>query len=459
MSILTRALSVVFLVCCAYWVVSAQTAVSSNLQDMVPSVNAQSAIVMHADSEEILWSQNADTALPIASLTKLMTAAVVIDSGLDLERVVRIIPSDVKRASTTYLRSNDRVTVETLLYLMMVGSDNAAARALARTVSSPKDFVKSMNALARELDLTQSIYTEPSGLSALNRASAQDLARLVLYTAKRSQSFLLNLLNTPIFHSRIGSRTVVVSNTNRFLNEKTVVSKTGYTSAAKYCLTLLFEGTHGEQYVVVVLGAPNSLARFEIGETFQRLLSEEETPFADLVESCGPVPETISDTGKTFIRTHEHLKTTAYYDKVGYAIGYGMHTWKGKKVTRSYPGRVTESEVEAEFDEQLRTYVKFVKTNVCAPMTQPMLDSLVSVAWNLGRVNTSILEKFDRNRPIMARDFLTTATVHRRPYPMLVNRRLREYLMFTGDYDAAMEGNTLHGLRQLTRGTQVIVGS
>lgn len=458
MSILTRALGVVLLVCCAYLVVSAQTAFHPNLQDMVSSVNAQSAIVVNADSAEVLWSQNAEVTHPIASLTKLMTAVVVMNSGIDLNRTVKILPSDVRKASTTYLRSSDRVTVETLMYLMMVGSDNAAARALARTVSTPKEFVKSMNGLAQELDLTQTVYAEPSGLSASNRASAQDVAKLVVYAAERSQSFLMNLLNTPIFQSRIGSRTVVVSNTNRFLNEKTVVSKTGYTAAAKYCLTLLFEGADGVRYVVVVLGAPNSLERFSIGDMFQRLLSEEEAPFAELTEPCGPMPDTISEAGKAFIRAHEQLKTTAYYDKVGYAIGYGMHTWKGKKVTRAYPGRVTESEVETEFDEQLRTYVNFVKTNVCAPLTQPMLDSLVSVAWNLGRVNTSILQKFERNRPIVARDFLTTATVRRRPYPMLVNRRLREYLMFSGNYDAAMDDNTLNGLRQLTRGSQVVVG-
>lgn len=459
MSALTRALGVVVLCCATYIVVSAQTVAHPNLHEYVSSVEARSAIVMHADSDEVIWSQNADVTHPIASLTKLMTAAVVANSEVDREQMVDITASDVRRASTTYLRLHDRVSVESLLYLMMVGSDNAAARALARTVSSPTAFVRSMNALAQELHLTQSVFDEPSGLSAENRASAHDVAKLVRYTAARSQSVLMNLLNTPIYQTRIGTRTVVVSNTNRFLTNQTVVSKTGYTSAAKYCLTLMIEGRNGERYIVVVLGAPTSQERFAIGELFQRLLTETPDPLAERTAVCGPMPDTISDAGKAFIRAHEHMQTTAYYDKVGYAIGYGMHTWRGRTVTRRYPGRVTLAEVEDEFDRQLHTHVKIVKTHVCAPLTQPMLDSLVSVTWNLGRVNTSILKKFDRNRPIVARDFLTTATVHRRPYPSLINRRLREYLMFSGDYDAAMDTNTLRGLRQLTHGTQVVMGS
>lgn len=460
MSKLTRVLGVVLLCCATYIVVSAQTTTEPNLRELVSTVNARSAIVVNADTHEVLWSQNANTTRPIASLTKLMTATVVMESGINLDTVVKIVPSDVRKASTTYLRTNDRVSVETLLYLMMVGSDNAAARALSRTVSSPREFVDSMNALAQTLGLEHTVYVEPSGLSMSNQASAQDLAKLLVYASERSESFLVRLMNTPIFQHRIGTRTVVVSNTNRFLDDKTLASKTGYTSAAKYCLTMLVEGLDGNRYAIVVLGAPTSLERFEIGKLFQRLLSQESGPVAALTDlPCGPTPLTISDAGKNFIRTHETLMLTSYYDKNGYAIGYGMHTWRGKKVTRTYPGHVTPHQVEDEFNRQLAAYTQFVLSNVCSPLTQPMLDSLVSVAWNLGRVNASIVQKLDNNRPIVAGDFLTTATVHRRPYPMLINRRLREYLLFSGNYEAAMDENTLQRLRQLTRGTQVVVGS
>ena len=470
MSLLTRAGIGVILVCCTYLAVSAQISASPNLREIVSSVNARSAIVMNADTHEVLWSQDAERTHPIASLTKLMTAVLVDDSGIPLDTTVSILHSDISRASTTYLRLHDRVTVETLLYLMSVGSDNAAARALARTVTAPRKFLTSMNSAAQELNLTQTVYADPAGLSASNQSSAHDLASLIVHATDRSRVLLTTLLSTPIFQTRIGKRSVVVSNTNRFMDRKTLATKTGYTSAAKYCLTMIVEGAHGERYVIVVLGAPTSKERFAIGEMFQHLLSPNDTILSDIpvaddpsayasTETCGPMPNTISEEGKFFIRTQETLRQTAYYDKVGYAIGYGMHTWQGQRVSRSHPGRVTADEVEDEFHQQLNTFVRIVKTHVCAPMTQPMLDSLVSVAWNLGRVNTSIVRKFDQNRPIVPRDFLTTATVRRRPLLALSTRRLREYLIFTGDYDAAMQGNTLGGLRRLTNGTQVIMHS
>ena len=119
MSRLTRVFGVVIFCCATYIVVSAQSFHHVDLQAAVQTVNAASAIVMNADTEEVLWSQNAEETRPIASLTKLMTATVVMESGIDLNRTVKIVPNDVRKASTTYLRANDRVSVETLLYLMI----------------------------------------------------------------------------------------------------------------------------------------------------------------------------------------------------------------------------------------------------------------------------------------------------------------------------------------------------
>jgi GH24 family phage-related lysozyme (muramidase) len=155
-------------------------------------------------------------------------------------------------------------------------------------------------------------------------------------------------------------------------------------------------------------------------------------------EKCGPRPEQISERGKAFIRQHEGLQLEQYYDRNGYAIGYGMHTWQGMPVTRTYPNSPTEADVEDEFDTQLMTYAHIVTQSTCAPLTSPMFDALVSVAWNTGRVNTSIVQKVDLGRAVDVRDFLMTATTQSQRNRVLVNRRLREYIMFTGDYDLAM---------------------
>ena len=153
---------------------------------------------------------------------------------------------------------------------------------------------------------------------------------------------------------------------------------------------------------------------------------------------CGPRPEQISERGKAFIRQYEGLQLDQYYDSIGYAIGYGMHTWQGMPVTRTYPDSPTEADVEDEFDVQLATYARIVTRSICAPLTSSMFDALVSVAWNTGHVNTSIVQKVDQGRAVDVRDFLMTATTQSQRNRVLVNRRLREYIMFTGDYDLAM---------------------
>ena len=154
--------------------------------------------------------------------------------------------------------------------------------------------------------------------------------------------------------------------------------------------------------------------------------------------NCGPRPKQISERGKAFIRQHEGLRLDQYYDSIGYAIGYGMHTWQGMPVTPTYPNSPTEADVEDEFETQLVTYAHIVTQSTCAPLTSSMFDALVSVAWNTGRVNTSIVRKVDQGRAVDVRDFLVTATTQSRRNRVLVNRRLREYIMFTGDYDLAM---------------------
>ena len=156
------------------------------------------------------------------------------------------------------------------------------------------------------------------------------------------------------------------------------------------------------------------------------------------IGDCGPQPEQISERGKAFIRQHEGLRLDPYYDRNGYAIGYGMHTWQGMPVTRTYPDSPTEADVEDEFDVQLATYAHIVTRSTCSPLTSPMFDALVSVAWNTGHVNTSIVQKVDQGRAVNVSDFLVTATTQSQRNRALVNRRLREYIMFTGDYDLAM---------------------
>lgn len=452
---MTRIICVVLLMCCAFGTLgAARTTDYRELQKSITSVTAESAIIMNADSFEVTWNQNDTDVQSIASLTKIMTAYVVLQDGVPLDKKVKITLPDVKRASVTYLRSGDVVTVETLLKLMVVGSDNAAARALARTsAKTAAAFVDRMNETAEMLDLEHTRYADPSGLDAGNRSTAFDIAKLLVSAERSAQDKLVGLFNTPVFQLKLGKRNLVVANTNRYMDEYTLASKTGYTSAAKYCLAVMFTAPNQQRYVLVILGAPSSTERWDIAKSFRTVMAEELDESYD-VDECGVRPTTISEQGKDFIRRYERLTTKPYFDHKGYAVGYGMHYWQGQKVTKRWPF-VEPHEVEDEFDVQLQKYASIVHDEVCAPLTQPMMDSLVSIAWNLGRVNTSITRKFESQRPIFTSDFTVTAKVKNRPYPKLVDRRLREFLMFTGDYDTAMDSKAV--VRAAAKGGTILI--
>src|SRR5687768_12265218 len=151
---------------------------------MVPAVRAEAAIVYNPVTQQVLWEENAQNARSIASITKVMTAVVFLEHALDLAQPVKIERSDVRAASTTYLRANDVVTPLDLLQLLLIGSDNAAARALARV--SPfgtAGFIERMNSKAQELGLSNTRYADPSGLLAANVSSAYDMARLISFAS------------------------------------------------------------------------------------------------------------------------------------------------------------------------------------------------------------------------------------------------------------------------------------
>ena len=99
---------------------------------LVPDVRAAAAIIFNPETGQVLWEENAQDKRSIASITKVMTAVVFLEDNPDLSQEVTIERSDVYAASTTYLRANERITLDNVLHLTLIASDNAAARALAR---------------------------------------------------------------------------------------------------------------------------------------------------------------------------------------------------------------------------------------------------------------------------------------------------------------------------------------
>ena len=231
--------------------------------ELVPDIRAEAAIIYNPVTHEVLWESNAQNQRSIASITKVMTAVVFLEHAIDLADEVEMVSTDVRAASTTYLRARDRLTTNDLLHLLLIGSDNAAARALARiSPFGSAGFIDRMNAKAQELGLEHTHYDDPSGLLDTNVSSAYDMARLISFASGDERiASIMRKSEQSVFTSR---RTILVHNTNRLVGGDVQVrgGKTGFIRKAGYCLATLLQPPQGDPIAVVVLGARSNAGRF-----------------------------------------------------------------------------------------------------------------------------------------------------------------------------------------------------
>jgi serine-type D-Ala-D-Ala endopeptidase (penicillin-binding protein 7) len=234
--------------------------------DLVPDIRAAAAIVYNPETNEVLWESNSQDQRSIASITKVMTATVFLENNPDVTQSVTMQRSDVFQASTTHLRANDQVTADDLLHLLLIASDNAAARALARiSPYGSEGFVRRMNEKADELGLQSTHYADPSGLLSENVSSAYDMARLITHVS--SDDRIASVMRTSEFTVVTARHRVIpFHSTNHLLGRSEIdvrAGKTGFITKAGYCLaTLLRLPTSGQQVAVVVLGARSNAGRF-----------------------------------------------------------------------------------------------------------------------------------------------------------------------------------------------------
>ncbi len=236
---------------------------------LVPDIRAAAAIIYDPASGKVLWEENSQDERSIASITKVMTAIVFLESATDLNQEIVITRADTLRASTTYLKTNDQIRLADLLHLLLLPSDNAAARALARISPLGYDgFIARMNQKAEDLGLDHTAYVDPSGLMSDNISSAYDMARLIAFASEDDR--IGPIMRTPEYSFRTaaprGGRIITVHSTNQILRAGDVDvrgGKTGFISKAGYCLaTLLKLPQGGPSLAVVVLGANSNLGRF-----------------------------------------------------------------------------------------------------------------------------------------------------------------------------------------------------
>jgi D-alanyl-D-alanine endopeptidase (penicillin-binding protein 7) len=234
--------------------------------DLVPDIRAAAAIIFNPANGEVLWQENAQDKRSIASITKVMTTVVFLEDNPDLSQDVTVERSDVYAASTTYLRANERLPLSEVLHLVLIASDNAAARILARVShGGTASFVERMNEKALELGLENTSFADPSGLNPDNLSSAYDLSRLISFAAADER--IAPIMRTATYTVKTNRRTINIHSTNRLVMEKmdgmdVMGGKTGFISKAGYCLATLLRLPQGNQVAVVVLGAQSNPGRF-----------------------------------------------------------------------------------------------------------------------------------------------------------------------------------------------------
>ena len=231
-----------------------------------PEIEARAVLVSNiADSfslsskNKILYQKNIDSILPIASLTKLMTAVVVLENiGLDEEV---IISENAVRAygNKGGLVVNEKITVKNLLYILLIESSNDAAVALSEAVQIKieKNFINLMNEKAEELGLENTDFIEPSGYLSNNVSTVREVAELVKYIF--NYPIIWEISKTPALNltSIDGVINHYLINTNELLGNLSGIlgGKTGYTQEAQGCFVLITRQSEKDCLVTVVLGA------------------------------------------------------------------------------------------------------------------------------------------------------------------------------------------------------------
>ena len=200
------------------------------------------ALVKDANTGEVILDKNSDTIAPIASITKLMTAMVVLDRHLDLSQRIVVSRDDIDtmKGSRSKLRTGSVLTRQELLLLALMSSENRAAAALARTYpGGTENFVSMMNAKAQLLGMRNTRFVEPTGLSSENVSSAHDLVRLV--GAAHRYPLIREYTTRESASVESYGRMLAFRNTNTLVRNPDwdiKLSKTGYISEAGRCLVM-----------------------------------------------------------------------------------------------------------------------------------------------------------------------------------------------------------------------------
>jgi D-alanyl-D-alanine endopeptidase (penicillin-binding protein 7) len=231
---------------------------------MAMPLGSQSVLVVEDGTGKVLLEKNSNVVVPIASLTKLMTAMVVLDSKPDMDSPISIDKNDVDmlKHSTSRVPVGATLPRRDVLQLALMSSDNRAAASLARTYpGGPTAFAVAVNAKIKALGMTSTVIEEPTGLSPNNRSTASDLIKMAVAASAYPDIRRITTDSKDIIN--INGRDVEYHNTNRLVGAKgwdIGLSKTGYTNEAGRCLIMRIKAA-GKNATLVLLNAKANSAR------------------------------------------------------------------------------------------------------------------------------------------------------------------------------------------------------
>jgi len=250
-------------------------------------LRSSSALIYDKSDDFILYDKEANKTMPIASLTKVMTAMVILDAKLDLNEKIRIKRKDRDRlrGSKSRLSYGTILTRGDMLKIALAASENRAAKALARTYPGGHDaFIAAMNKKATSLGMLQTKFRDSTGLHSKNVSTARDLVKLVSAASKYSLIQELSTLGKSYVTDQRAGWKVEFFNTNRLVRRKNwdiSLSKTGYIADAGHCL--IMETTIGNRpMIIVLLNSWGKLSKFGDSNRIKRWVQKAETRVASI---------------------------------------------------------------------------------------------------------------------------------------------------------------------------------
>jgi D-alanyl-D-alanine endopeptidase (penicillin-binding protein 7) len=246
-----------------------------------PKLKSSSVLIVDQSDSSVLYSRNPDVAAPIASITKLMTALVILDAKQPLDEPIQITEADrdLPKSSFSRLTVGTTLTRGDLMHLALMSSENRAAHALGSNYPGGLPaMVSAMNAKAAALGMHSSHFVDPTGLSSQNVASPEDLSKLVIAAAKNPT--IREFSTDPNYSVRVHKHLIEFRNTDNLVKNPAwniIVQKTGYIAEAGKCLVMAAV-IEGRSVVIVLLDSFGKYTRVADAQRIKTWMESSASP-------------------------------------------------------------------------------------------------------------------------------------------------------------------------------------